>query len=82
MYLYLIRAVGQRFLSCHPVLHVFLSIRILLRLLPPFCTWLSDLIDCFYELIALMCIFYSSNKVPLGVFSIGLGKSVMVIGKP
>ena len=41
-----------------------------------------DLIDCFYELIVLMCIFYSSNKVPLGAFGIGLGESVMVIAKP
>ena len=41
-----------------------------------------DLIDCFYELIVLMCIFYSSKKVPPGAFGIGLGESVMVIAKP
>ena len=41
-----------------------------------------DLIDCFYELIVVMCIVYSSNKVPPGAFGIGLGESVMVIAKP
>ena len=41
-----------------------------------------DLIDCFYELIVLMCICYLSNKVPLGAFSIGLAESVTVIAKP
>ena len=28
-----------------------------------------------------MCIFYSSNKVPLGAFGISLGESVTVISK-
>ena len=41
-----------------------------------------DLIDCFYELIVLMCIFYSSNKVPPGAFGMGPWESVTVIAKP
>ena len=84
MYLYLIRAIGRQFPLWYPVPHVFLIIRILLQLLPSFCTRLSGPYWlCFYELIVLMmCIFYSSNKVPPGAFGIGLGESVMVIGKP
>ena len=79
MYLYLIRAIGRRLPSWYLVPHVFLLSGYYYSFCHPFCTRLSGSYWLFYELIVLMCIFYSSNKVPPGAFGIGLGESVMVI---
>ena len=80
MYLYLIWAIGRRLPSWYPVPHVLLS-GYYYGFCRHFCTRLSGSYWLFYELIVLMCIFYSSNKGPLRAFGIGLGESVMVIAQ-
>ena len=78
MYLYLIRAIGRWLPSWYPVPHVLLS-GYYYGFCCHFCTRLSGSYWLFY---VLMCIFYSSNKVPPRAFGIGLGESVTAIAQP